>query len=121
METIGSFLNSGAADAGVTMHILNWFIAFLLGSCVLGIVRIIIGPTTADRLNALNLSGAQVVALLVLTALRSGSAIYLDVAMVYAVFGFVGVLALTRYLSKSAADRSEGRSAPRRDEEEGMR
>ena len=81
----------------------DWAIAFLLGSCVLGIVRIIIGPTAADRLNALNLVASQVVALLVLTAVRTGAPIYLDVAMVYAVFGFVGILALTKYLSRRAS------------------
>lgn len=79
---------------------LGWVINFLLGSSVAGTVRILIGPTTADRLNALNLVGSQVLALLVLTAIRRGSAVYLDVALVYAVFGFLGVLALTRFLSK---------------------
>lgn len=71
----------------------------MLGSCIVGIIRIVIGPSTADRLTALNLVGSQVLALLVLTALRAGSPVYLDVAMVYAVFGFLGILALTRYLS----------------------
>jgi len=33
------------------------------------------------------------------TAFRAGSPVYLDVAMVYSVFGFLGVLAITRYLS----------------------
>jgi multisubunit Na+/H+ antiporter MnhF subunit len=79
---------------------INWTIAFLLGSCIVGIIRIIIGPGSADRLTALNLVGSQVLALLVLTAFRAGSPVYLDVAMVYAVFGFLGVLALTRYMSK---------------------
>ena len=77
----------------------DWFIAFLLGSTIVGMVRIFIGPTAADRLNALNLVASQVLALLVLTALRTGAPVYLDVAMVYAVFGFVGILALTRYIS----------------------
>lgn len=77
----------------------DWFIAFLLGSCMIGVVRIVIGPTSADRLTALNLVASQVLALLVLTALKAGSPVYLDVAMVYAVFGFLGILALTRYLS----------------------
>ncbi|MDZ7792725.1 MAG: monovalent cation/H+ antiporter complex subunit F [Spirochaetia bacterium] len=80
--------------------IIDWTIAFLLGSCIVGIIRIIIGPTTADRLTALNLVGSQVIALLVVTALRAGSPVYLDVAMVYSVFGFLGVLAITRFLSK---------------------
>jgi len=79
--------------------IINWTIAFLLGSCIVGIVRIVIGPSAADRLTALNLVGSQVLALLVLTAFRAGSPVYLDVAMVYAVFGFLGILALTRFLS----------------------
>lgn len=87
---------------------INWGIAFLLGSCVLGMVRIIIGPTAADRLTALNLVGSQVVALLVLTAVRSGAVVYLDVAMVYAVFGFVGVLALTRFLSGKKSEEEKG-------------
>ena len=78
----------------------NWTIAFLLGSCIVGIIRIVIGPGAADRLNALNLVASQVLALLVLIAFRAGSAVYLDVAMVYAVFGFLGLLALTRYLSR---------------------
>ena len=77
----------------------DWIIAFLLGSSVVGKVRIFIGPTAADRLNALNIVASQVLVLLVLTAVRSGSAVYLDVAMVYAVFGFIGILALTKFLS----------------------
>jgi len=100
----------GAELFGIEIaRLLGWAIAFLLGSCVLGILRIVIGPTTADRLNALNLVGSQVVALLVLTAIRSNSSIYLDVALVYAVFGFVGILALTRYLSKREEGKEETR------------
>lgn len=78
---------------------IGWMIAFLLGSCLVGIIRIIIGPSAADRLTALNLVGSQVIALLVLIAQRAGSTQYLDVAMVYAIFGFLGLLAFTRYLS----------------------
>jgi len=78
---------------------IDWAAAFLLGSCIVGIIRIVIGPTGADRLTALNLVASQVLALLVLTALKAGSPVYLDVAMVYAVFGFLGILALTRYLA----------------------
>jgi multicomponent Na+:H+ antiporter subunit F len=77
----------------------NGITVFLLASCVLGIIRIVIGPTTVDRLTALNLVASEVLVLLVITAIRTGAPVYLDVAMVYAVFGFVGILALTRYLS----------------------
>jgi multicomponent Na+:H+ antiporter subunit F len=43
---------------------------------------------------------AQVLALLVLIAVREGRSIYLDVALVYDIFGFVGLLAITRYLAR---------------------
>lgn len=95
----------------MTEMYLGWVINFLLGSSVVGTVRILIGPTTADRLNALNLVGSQVLALLVLTAIRRGSAVYLDVALVYAVFGFLGILALTRFLSnRLPADTASGKT-----------
>ncbi len=94
------------ADLGIPT-VIDAAIAFLLGSCILGIVRIIAGPTAADRLTALNLSGSQVLALLVLTAIRTEAAVYLDVAMVYAVFGFIGILALTRYLGRRGPEEDE--------------
>lgn len=82
----------------------NGITIFLLASCVLGIIRIVIGPTKVDRLTALNLVASEVLVLLVITAIRTGAAVYLDVAMVYAVFGFLGVLALTRYFSGKSSE-----------------
>lgn len=74
---------------------------FFLASCVLSLVRVIIGPTTADRMTGLNLVAAQVLALLVLIGVRDGRAAYLDVALVYDIFGFIGILAMARFLGGS--------------------
>jgi multicomponent Na+:H+ antiporter subunit F len=74
-------------------------IYFLVGSGVVSMVRVLIGPTTVDRLIGLNMVAAQILGLLVLIALQQNRPIYLDVALVYDIFGFVGVLAMTRYLS----------------------
>jgi multicomponent Na+:H+ antiporter subunit F len=73
---------------------------FFLGTTVFSMVRIVIGPTAADRLIGLNLVSAQVLAILVLIATKEDQSIYLDVALVYDIFGFVGLLAITRYLLK---------------------
>lgn len=77
--------------------LLLYTIYFFLGSTVVSIVRVLIGPTTADRMTGLNLVSAQILALLVLYAVREGRSNYLDVALVYDIFGFIGILAMARY------------------------
>lgn len=83
---------------GMTIDdLLLYTIYFFLGSIVVSIVRVLIGPTTADRMTGLNLVSAQILALLVLYAVREGRSNYLDVALVYDIFGFIGILAMARY------------------------
>lgn len=77
--------------------LLLYTIYFFLGSTVVSIVRVLIGPTTADRMTGLNLVSAQILALLVLYAVREERSNYLDVALVYDIFGFIGILAMARY------------------------
>ncbi len=77
--------------------LLLYTIYFFLGSTVVSIVRVLVGPTTADRMTGLNLVSAQILALLVLYAVRGGRSNYLDVALVYDIFGFIGILAMARY------------------------
>jgi len=69
----------------------------LLGTSVLCIIRIVLGPTPEDKMIALNLVAAQVLAILVLVAVKFERPVLLDVALVYAVLGFVGILAIARY------------------------
>ena len=69
----------------------------LVGTSVLSIVRIVLGPTPEDKMIGLNLVAAQLLAIFVLVAVRLERAILLDVALVYAVLGFVGILAIARY------------------------
>ena len=77
----------------------NYLLYFLLASIVLSMVRVVIGPSVADRMIGLNLVGAQILSLLVLMAVAVERNIYLDVALVYDIFGFVGILAMTRYFA----------------------
>ncbi len=70
---------------------------FLVTS-LLSLIRIIIGPTAQDRLVGLNLIVPQVVAIMVLMAINFDRTIYLDVALVYAILGFISIIAITKYL-----------------------
>ena len=75
-------------------------IYFFLFTTVVSMIRIVIGPSVVDRMIGLNLVSAQVLAMLVLLAVKEQLAMYLDVALVYAIFGFVGMLAITRYFGR---------------------
>ena len=89
------------------MNILTFdiIVYILLGTVVLSMVRVVIGPTVVDRLIGLNLIGAQVLAILVIVAVKEHLPVYLDVALVYDIFGFVGILAVARYTGQSKESR----------------
>ena len=75
-------------------------IYIFLASGIISLYRVIAGPSSSDRLIGLNIVSAQILAILVLFAAKERLHVYLDVALVYDIFGFVGILALTRYLGK---------------------
>ncbi|MFO8065856.1 MAG: monovalent cation/H+ antiporter complex subunit F [Spirochaetota bacterium] len=77
---------------------LRYMTYFFLASSVIGMIRVLIGPTVVDRMIGLNLVASQILALLVLIAVAETRTVYLDVALVYDIFGFVGILAIARYV-----------------------
>jgi multisubunit Na+/H+ antiporter MnhF subunit len=82
---------------------LQFMVWFLLGSIGVSLIRAIIGPGIADRMVALNMVAAQILAILVIVAVQEGRTSYLDVALVYDIFGFIGTLAMARYFSTRRA------------------
>ena len=71
----------------------------LIGIAVLlSFIRLLIGPTSSDRLLASDTLATITTALLVFMALFFDRLIYMDVAIVYAVLGFVGVVTVARYM-----------------------
>ena len=69
-------------------------------SIVFGIIRLVIGPDTVDRVVAIDLLTIVTIALIALLAHNMGRYIYLDVALVYGLLSFLGVLAVARFLEK---------------------
>jgi multicomponent Na+:H+ antiporter subunit F len=69
----------------------------LVATSILSMLRVVFGPSPEDKMLGLNLSSAQVLAILVLIAVKLDRSVLLDVALVYAVLGFVGILAIARY------------------------
>lgn len=69
-------------------------------SIIFGIVRLVIGPDTVDRVVAIDLLTIVTIALIALLAHQAERFIYLDVALVYGLLSFLGVLAVARFLEK---------------------
>lgn len=68
----------------------------IIGLCL--VYRIAKGPSAADRLVAADSLDLITSTALVLYSLYCGRSIYLDVAMVVAVLGFISTVFLSRYL-----------------------
>jgi multicomponent Na+:H+ antiporter subunit F len=62
--------------------------------------RVIRGPTTPDRVVALDTIGTNVVAIAVLVALSTGEAVFIDVSLVLAIIGFISTVAVARYVTE---------------------
>ena len=75
------------------------FVLIFLGM-VFGIIRFVIGPEIVDRVVAIDLLTIIAIAVIALLAHIADRFIYLDVALVYGLLSFLGVLAVARYLEK---------------------
>ena len=69
-------------------------------SLLFGVLRLILGQATVDRVIAIDLLTVVSIALIALYAHYAGRFIYLDVALVYGLLSFLGVLAVARFLDK---------------------
>ncbi|MEA1986686.1 MAG: monovalent cation/H+ antiporter complex subunit F [Candidatus Marinimicrobia bacterium] len=71
-----------------------------LVAIALTFLRMLLGPTVADRVVALDGMTIIAISLIVFIAYFSNRIIYLDVAIVYALISFIGVVAIARYMER---------------------
>ena len=62
----------------------------------LTLARALMGPTIFDRIEAINMFGTKIVLLIAVFSFLSGRLDLLDIAMVYALINFIGVVAVLR-------------------------
>jgi multicomponent Na+:H+ antiporter subunit F len=69
-------------------------------AAVLAFVRVLAGPSAADR--TVGLDGMTIISISIIAfiAVVSGRIIYIDVALVYGLVSFLGVVAVARYLER---------------------
>jgi multisubunit Na+/H+ antiporter MnhF subunit len=70
----------------------------LIGLAMLvAFIRLLIGPKLSDRVVAFDTMGIMAIALLILLSIQYKSALYLDVAFVFALIGFIGTIVFARF------------------------
>ncbi|AEH24833.1 monovalent cation/H+ antiporter complex subunit F [Pyrococcus yayanosii] len=77
---------------------INVYLALIAIATLLSMYRVFRGPTIVDRLVAVDIMTTITTGLMVLFALYYKRMIFLDVALIYAVLAFGGVIAFARYL-----------------------
>lgn len=77
---------------------INVAITLVCLALILSFIRLMVGPDLPDRILALDTLYINAIALLILFGLSQGSALYFEAALLIAVMGFVGTVALSKYL-----------------------
>ncbi len=75
-------------------------VAITLLAVVISFVRLLAGPTSADRTVALDGMTIISISIIAAAALLLERFIYLDVALIYALISFLGVVAVARFLER---------------------
>jgi multicomponent Na+:H+ antiporter subunit F len=66
----------------------------------LALARALLGPTVYDRILAVNMFGTKTVLLIAVYAFLSGRTDILDIALVYALINFIGVVAVLKLVEQ---------------------
>ena len=69
----------------------------VLVTMALALTRAIAGPTVFDRILALNMFGTKTVLLIAVSSFLIGRPDFIDLALVYALMNFIGVIAVLRF------------------------
>ena len=73
------------------------FLALLSFMCL---YRAYAGPTAADRVVAINVITTKIAVLIVLLSIITGQEVFVDVALIYAMMGFIATICVSKYIEK---------------------
>ncbi len=84
--------------------------AFVVLSVVLALLffvclyRAYKGPTSADRVVAINMVATKVTALIILISIITDQEAFIDVALIYAMTGFIATVCVSKYIERGKLD-----------------
>jgi multicomponent Na+:H+ antiporter subunit F len=74
-----------------------WFLIALSAICLL---RVVLGPTVADRVVAIDILGIIVVGICVILAISTGKSFLIDIGIAWIILSFIGTLTMAKYLER---------------------
>jgi multisubunit Na+/H+ antiporter MnhF subunit len=86
---------SGLLQVGTQLALL--VLVVLIVPCA---YRVWIGPSAADRLQAIDAITTLLIGIIIVLAVLRGTVMFIDVGIALAAFGFIGTIALARYISE---------------------
>ncbi len=105
---------SSGAPAGIPDAMFPFLTVALIASFItmaLALTRASLGPTTFDRILGVNMFGTKTVLFISLIAFVTGRRDFVDLALLYALMNFIGVIAVLRFSKyKQFADIEESDS-----------
>lgn len=75
--------------------------AAILATMAMALIRAILGPTVYDRIVAVNMFGTKAMLLIAVLGFLSERPEFLDIALVYALINFIGVIAIMKFFKFS--------------------
>ncbi|MDX1756548.1 MAG: K+/H+ antiporter subunit F [Marinobacter sp.] len=89
-----------------TLPVLAWALHITIGmvtlAALLNVYRLIKGPDAPDRVLALDTLYINAIALIILLGITLETRLYMESALLIAVMGFVGTVALAKYLKRGS-------------------
>lgn len=79
-------------------YVIPLALALIVGALLLNLWRLLRGPSTLDRVLALDTLYINAVALLVLLGVTLGTSLYFEAALLIAMLGFVGTVSLAKFV-----------------------
>lgn len=70
----------------------------ILITMALAMARALLGPTTYDRILAANMFGTKTVLIIAVLGFLNGRPEFLDIALLYALINFIGVIAVLKFI-----------------------
>lgn len=91
-------------DSALSIAIGLSFICLIIG-LVFSLIRLVKGPTLADRVVALDLIAFLTIGFIGVYSISSDEAAFLDIAITLALVAFLGTIAFARWIMKSKYDK----------------
>jgi len=73
-------------------------VAAIVAAMFLNLWRLLVGPELTDRILALDTFYINTIALLMLIGIRLGNQLFFEAALLIAMMGFIGTVALCKYI-----------------------